>query len=78
MRRLRDAGVVVRDPVSFAALNELYNSAASVYVPAPVFGGGERAVLEARAAGAAVEVEADNPKLQVTRSSSVFADCGPL
>ncbi len=43
----------------------MYNSAAVVYIPCTVDGGGERAVLEAKAAGAVVEVEADNPKLQV-------------
>ena len=66
MEQLRSTGVVVQPPVAFAALNALYNSAATVYVPCPVHGGGERAVLEALAAGAAVEVEGDNPKLQVS------------
>ena len=42
----------------------LYNLASTVYIPADVMGGGERAVLEARACGRHVEVSEDNPKLQ--------------
>jgi len=41
-----------------------YNRAKIVYIPANIIGGGERAVLEARACGCKVEVEPDNPKLQ--------------
>jgi hypothetical protein len=59
-------GVTVSPPAGFQDLNLLYNQAHTVFIPAPVEGGGERAVLEARAAGVAVEVAVDNPKLQVT------------
>lgn len=57
--------VTVSPPAGFQDLNLLYNQAHTVFIPAPVEGGGERAVLEARASGVAVEVAADNPKLQV-------------
>lgn len=43
-------------------LNLIYNLSKTVYLPADINGGGERAVLEARACGCQVEVE--NPKLK--------------
>lgn len=55
--------VMVSDMLSPKKLAELYNSSKCVYIPANVFGGGERAVLEARACGVPVEVEQDNQKL---------------
>ena len=63
VKRLRAAGVEVLSLMSHHALAELIWRARVVYVPATVFGGGERSVLEARAAGARVEVEPDNAKL---------------
>lgn len=57
-------GVAVSDMVSPKDLNKIYNLSRTVYLPASVNGGGERAVLEARAAGCLVEVADDNPKLQ--------------
>ena len=35
-----------------------------MYIPSTVQGGGERAVLEAKACGVVVRVEEDNPKLK--------------
>lgn len=58
--------VTVFPPLPFPELNKLYNSAHTVYVPCETVGGGERAVMEAFAAGVNVEVEQDNPKLLVT------------
>lgn len=63
--------ISVSPPVPFAELNLMYNRARTVYIPCTPFGGGERAVMEAKAAGAAVEVEPDNPKLRVI-SQSLF------
>ena len=62
---LTAGGVSVSHPVPFSELNTLYNSARTMYIPSTWYGGGERAVLEARAAGCRVEVEADNEKLKV-------------
>ena len=45
---------------------------AQVYVPDDVFGGGERAVLEARALGVRAVVEPDNPKLAELLGSPVY------
>ena len=56
-------GVAVSDMQNPEALNAIYNLSKVVYIPAEVIGGGERAVLEARSAGAKIEVDNDNPKL---------------
>ena len=56
-------GVAVSDMVEPEVLANIYNSSARVYIPAEINGGGERAVLEARACGRPVSVEQDNPKL---------------
>ena len=45
---------------------------AQVYVPDDVLGGGERAVLEARALGVRAVVEPDNPKLAELLGSPVY------
>jgi hypothetical protein len=43
-----------------------------VYVPDDVFGGGERAVLEARSLGVQVAIEDDNPKLKELLTSPIY------
>jgi len=58
------AGVGVSDMLYPGKLRNIYNCSDVVYIPADLNGGGERAVLEARACGRPVEVERDNPKLQ--------------
>lgn len=60
---LLSRGVGVSDMVDAQTLNRLYNSVENVYIPANLMGGGERAVLEARACHRPVEVRSDNPKL---------------
>lgn len=57
-------GVMVSDMVSPEKLSELYNFSKLCYIPAHLSGGGERAILEARACGIDVECENDNPKLR--------------
>lgn len=44
-------------------LANIYNWSRTLYIPADINGGGERAILEARACGLEVEIEDDNPKL---------------
>ena len=56
-------GVAVSDMVNPEALNAIYNLTDTVYIPAEIIGGGERAVLEARSVGCKVEVDKDNEKL---------------
>jgi glycosyltransferase involved in cell wall biosynthesis len=58
------AGVVVAPYVEPWQLARFYNMSARCYIPASLVGGGERAVLEAKACGIPVEIEPDNPKLQ--------------
>ena len=63
-QQLRSNGVELFEPVSQAALAKLINQARKVYIPSGLEGGGERAVLEAKACGVEVEVEEDNAKLK--------------
>ena len=53
-------------------LARFYSAANIVYLPADLNGGGERAVLEARACGISVEVEEDNPKLIELLNSPIY------
>lgn len=57
-------GIGVMPVVSAQKLAYFYNLTQKVYVPASIIGGGERAVLEARACGCQIEIEPDNPKLE--------------
>lgn len=58
------AGVIVAPYVSPEDLSILYNLSERCYIPASLVGGGERAVLEAKACKVPVEIEPDNPKLR--------------
>ncbi len=70
---LLDGGVMISNMVSPEALAVFYNMSEVAYIPADVFGGGERAVLEARACGIVVDVEDDNPKLQELVESPIYS-----
>lgn len=59
----QEKGSVVLPAVPAETLAYLYNASKTVYLPADIWGGCERAVLEGLACGCNVEVEADNPKL---------------
>lgn len=65
-------GVAISDMVDPEYLAKIYNSSEKVYIPADINGGGERAVLEARACGRPVEVEYDNPKLKELLTSPIW------
>jgi hypothetical protein len=71
-RQLRAAGVEVRGQVAYAELPRLLSSSRVVFIPDDDQGGGERLVLEARAAGAHVELAPDNNKLQELLSSPLY------
>lgn len=62
--QLETGGVICKDMMSADKLVCEYNRAKTVYIPATIMGGGERAVLEARSCGCAIEIEPDNPKLK--------------
>ncbi|MPT32114.1 MAG: hypothetical protein E2600_10720 [Chryseobacterium sp.] len=58
-----DPNIEIIDYSSQQELAKYINSSKIVYIPASTQGGGERAVLEAKACKATVIVESDNPKL---------------
>ena len=57
-------GVMVSDSVHPFDLVNFYHWSRTLYIPADVTGGGERAILEARSCGLEVEIEDDNDKLR--------------
>jgi hypothetical protein len=69
---LMKQGIGVLPQIDDLRLATIYHSSRNVYVPADIFGGGERAVLEARACGINVEVEDDNPKLKELLTSPIW------
>lgn len=66
-------GIMVSPMVEPEVLSLMYNSSFSCYIPADIYGGGERAVLEARACGLPVTVENDNPKLKELLYGPVYS-----
>ena len=64
-------GVGTMGMVEPKILAMIYNASHKVYIPANVFGGGERAIWEAKACGLDVEIESDNLKLQELVDSDV-------
>lgn len=66
------SGVMVSDMVPPETLVKLFHASKTCYIPANVMGGGERAVLDARACGIDVEVESDNPKLLELTKSEIW------
>lgn len=69
---LLSSGIAVSDMVLPETLAKIYNSTENVYIPCDINGGGERAVLEARACGKPVEVEYDNPKLKELLKGKIY------
>jgi hypothetical protein len=61
---LQARGVKVMGEVPYQELAVIMNQAKQVHIPAHEHGGGERAVLEARACGTKVKIEEDNVKLK--------------
>lgn len=70
--KLKADGVNVINFVTFDNLAKLYNMSKCCYVPCTVDGGGERAVLEARACGINVLIENDNAKLKELIKSPLY------
>jgi len=61
---LLSQNVMVSPQVNPYDLANFYRWSRTLYIPSTVMGGGERAILEARASGLNIEVEDDNPKLK--------------
>lgn len=72
VRDLMLNGVMVSPMVNPFDLSNLYNWSRKLYMPSSVVGGGERAVLEARACGLDVEIEDDNEKLKELLDSPIW------
>jgi glycosyltransferase involved in cell wall biosynthesis len=72
IQKLLESGVIVSDMLPPEKLVEIYRSSKLVYIPAELHGGGERAILEARACGIPVEFESDNPKLEELSTSPIY------
>jgi hypothetical protein len=66
------SGVGVMPQVRSEMLTRLYHASRTVYIPADIYGGGERAVWEAKSCGVMVEIEPDNPKLKELVDSPVM------
>lgn len=64
VRHLVSNGVMVSGMVNPYDLANLYHYSRTLYMPSDIYGGGERAVLEARSCGLQVEIEQDNDKLK--------------
>lgn len=58
--------------VSYENLSNYLNMSELCYVPCQIHGGGERAVLEARACGTKVKIEDDNLKLKELLNSPIY------
>jgi glycosyltransferase involved in cell wall biosynthesis len=71
-QQLELGGVEIMDFIKYEELAILYNSSKSCFIPCVTHGGGERAVLEARACGVPVEICSDNPKLAELMTSQIY------
>ena len=65
-------GCIISDMIPPKKLAKFYNLSRIVYLPCDIIGGGERAVLEAKACGIPVEVE--NDKLKEIKDSPILWD----
>lgn len=74
VEQLQEHGIEVTNMLPPRELADLYRTSRLVYFPMATVGGGERALLEARACGAEVEVAEDNPKLQFLLHLSPIPD----
>lgn len=71
--KLSNNGVQVIEFIEYDKLSKYYNQSKLCYVPCTLHGGGERAVLEARACGIDVKIENDNPKLKELTESEIYS-----
>lgn len=62
-KKLRENNVEIKEYATQYELSRYINQSQLVYIPCELQGGGERAVLEARACGVPVRIEKDNAKL---------------
>lgn len=70
--KLIENNIEVINFVPYKELANYYNLSKICYVPCEIHGGGERAVLEARACGINVKIEDDNMKLKELINSPIY------
>lgn len=71
-QKFKDKKILTLDFVTQQELANYYNLSKTLYIPATIDGGGERALLEARACGINVEIEKDNLKLKELLTSPIY------
>ena len=64
--------ITIYDFASYEDLALYYNKSKLCYIPCELQGGGERALLEARACGIPVKIENDNPKLEELLNGKIY------
>ena len=74
IQTLLSQGVGVIPQVDSENLARYYQSSKTVYVPANIYGGGERALLEARSCGCLIVIENDNPKLKELLNCPIWGE----
>lgn len=74
INELLSNGVGVIPQTSSENLARYYQDTKYVYIPADIYGGGERAVLEARNSSCMVKIEDDNPKLWELTISPIYSE----
>lgn len=73
METLNMKDVEIIDFVTYNELRGYINKSKNVHISANINGGGERAVLEARACGVPVKIEKDNPKLAELLDTEIWS-----
>lgn len=69
---LKNNNVLVYPYVKYEELSKIYERSKNCIIPCSIHGGGERAVLEARAHGVPVTISSDNNKLKELTSGKIF------
>ena len=70
--QLNNNNIIVEDYVDYLSLSNKYNQSKNCYLPCSLHGGGERALLEARACNITVEIDETNVKLKELLNSPIY------
>lgn len=72
LKTLKNNNIKIVNFIPYKKLRSFYNKSKTIYIPANIGGGGERAVLEARACNKKVMIEPDNIKLKELCLSPIY------
>lgn len=64
--------IIIKPFVEYSELCNYFSMAKTLYIPAAIYGGGERAILEARYCGLNIKIEKDNPKLKEIKNAPIW------